>query len=379
MAKSRKDSKQNNQEQVKYSFFTFLIGDKTPIARAEILSVLGEKWTELDSLSTTRTLVFSPNESMSPDDVLNYVSECTKRSVLTHFSDILLGISRNIEMKSNGFFQALQDEIKNYRGGFLKQDQLFAVEVHRAGVHTSQRAGTISDRKLIEKKLGKLIETTTGCLVDLENPQTIIDVILEEEQVTVGIRLSISGRKKKLKHKTRDRPFFHSSSMNTALIHSMLNLAGVQPDLHIVDPFCGSGGFLIEGTNLNMKGTGIEVDKRMLWGAWKNSQEFNNKINLILGDARYPPFKNKSFDIMITDPPYGGTASTKGALLDDLLSETLERWKFIIRGNTVLCTPSECPIEEIATSLGYTIILGPFIWPVHRSLSRKIIVLRRCE
>ena len=161
--------------------------------------------------------------------------------------------------------------------------------------------------------------------------------------------------------------------MNPLLARSMVNLCRLHHGETLVDPFCGTGGLLLEGKSLGAQIIAVELDTKTLAGAKKNIYEHGH---LIKGDARQLPLR--IVHKIVTDPPYGRSASTKGASLPHLIKQFLFHNSNIIEENAIICfaLPSEYSLDEIMPADLYT-CLERHDYFIHRSLTRKIYVLRR--
>ena len=99
-------------------------------------------------------------------------------------------------------------------------------------------------------------------------------------------------------------------------------------------------------------------------------------LGLLVGDATMIPLH--SVGSVVTDPPYGREASTRGRRLDFLLQEFLPSAYDTLSGGGFLCIccPSDVNILRIAKRAGFELIESHMAY-VHRSLTRRILVLRK--
>jgi len=214
--------------------------------------------------------------------------------------------------------------------------------------------------------------------VSLKQPEEYFRVIISKYGLWFGYQELFSQRGSVRKRSARDRPFFHPSSMNPILQRTLINLAAIKSGEWLLDPFCGTGGGLIEAARLGFKSIGVELDRRIIWGARKNLISDNiafSSTYLIMGDAQHLCFRKKKISAIVTDPPYGTAASTKGYDLKDLLIEFFKQARKILdsRSRIVIAVPSTLNIEEEA-SIVLNATFVKFLQYVHRSLTRKILV-----
>lgn len=84
------------------------------------------------------------------------------------------------------------------------------------------------------------------------------------------------------------------------LAQILINLAVRDSEkLKVFDPFCGSGGVLVEAGLLGHEIIGSDVDPRMIDFSQKNLAEFNFSGDIFLHDARQKSFKK--FDVVATE------------------------------------------------------------------------------
>ncbi|MHA2244942.1 MAG: DNA methyltransferase [Candidatus Hodarchaeales archaeon] len=217
--------------------------------------------------------------------------------------------------------------------------------------------------------------------VNLDNPEEKFITILSKHGLWFGQLVSYSVRRNVRQRTANLRPFFHPSSMNPILQRTMVNLAALKPDEWLLDPFCGTGGALLEAARMGIQSIGVEINRKIIWGAYQNLKADEIAIDstyLILGDATKLSFRRGSISAVVTDPPYGTASSTRGFDLQDLLLNFFREIRPILspQARVVVAMPSNIEIEEkIAQILNAS--YRKFLQYVHRSLTRKILVFIR--
>lgn len=162
----------------------------------------------------------------------------------------------------------------------------------------------------IREKIGKgresLINQTAKTIkgkVDLDNPDItyfiynldspIITELLYERRIS-----SI------LDPRYRSRPMNHPSSISPLIARGMINVAGLKEGDSFLDPFAGTGTYLIEGFRMGITGYGIDRNLKMVKGGNQNLKFFSYPENIVQGDfsgmTSYERLK-----AIVTDPPYG--------------------------------------------------------------------------
>jgi tRNA (guanine10-N2)-dimethyltransferase len=228
----------------------------------------------------------------------------------------------------------------------------------------------ISERK-IAIKIGRKIPIENE--IDLDNPEvkilfytgsrTIIS-ILEENSTT--------SYKSCLKHHVRYRPYFSPISIHPRIARSMVNLANCSPNNTVLDPFCGTGGILIEAADMGMKAKGIDLLEKMVVNSNGNLEHFGLEGKIMKGDVEES--KSQSFEAIVTDPPYGIASSTGGEKISELLQRTMIIFSEAMeKGKRIVLAISN---PELIQTTNFKKIYQ-FEWYIHKSLTRYIMVLEK--
>lgn len=356
-------------------FFFLLIGKNSSLAIAELLSLL-----EMTSLTYTynltpdsRILEVDINTELPTSQIKKQLENIIPRSTMCHFGCTSLYTKNFTETNKISAEKEIITLLDEFPSPKIKEGLSFSVECHKLG------------NLDYEINLSKL-QGDLGFILSKSNPQSKVNIKFPDQKYVViisnfgiwfGSLLHKSQRKEVIKRSPHDRTFFHPSSMNSELIRTMINLGKIKKDHLLLDPFCGAGGNLLEAYELGIFSVGIEIDRKIIWGAKKNKEsnpEFNKYISLIFGDARFLPFKENTFNGIVTDPPYGSASSTKGMDLIYLLTSFLHQAKQVLKNKAILvmCVPSEVSIEAIGNKILNT-DCDIYYQRVHRSLTRKII------
>jgi tRNA (guanine10-N2)-dimethyltransferase len=212
--------------------------------------------------------------------------------------------------------------------------------------------------------------------IDLRNPEIEVRVMLGS-RVRVCRLVGRIDRKGFESRKGENRPFFSPISLHPKYARALVNLSGVKPGGRLLDPFCGTGGILIEAAIAGTKVMGSDLDQRMLDGSAENLAHFGleperlencdiSKITDIFGKV----------DAIATDPPYGRASST-GKEGPSLLHR---RMLFALcdvlvpGGRAAIVLPDISVVEELPDGLR---LLESHPLRVHRSLVRHFVVLRK--
>ncbi|MEE8167436.1 MAG: TIGR01177 family methyltransferase [Candidatus Hydrothermarchaeales archaeon] len=266
---------------------------------------------------------------------------------------------------------ALEELIEIARGIDLSGS--FAVRVKRI----KDYFGEVSTMEL-ESGIGGLL-TKKGYKVDLENPENIILGILSSEFVLGRVLYEVDRSQYEARRPHR-RPYFRPGVMLPRICRAIVNLTRVKKGEKFIDPFCGTGGFLIEADLVGAKVYGCDVDKEVLEGCKVNLQHHGlTDYHLEAVDARelkevYP----EAFDALAADLPYGISSSTHGSKLEELCSQSMESFFEILKPGGYACVvaPSQVPLKDIAAAAGFNVV-EEHLERIHRSLTRRILVLQK--
>jgi len=216
-----------------------------------------------------------------------------------------------------------------------------------------------------------------GSKVDLRRPEVAVKGVIVDGQLYLGVARAEVSRGVFDERRPRRRPFFHPSALEPKLARLFVNLARARKGDLLFDPFAGTGSILMEAALIGCSPVGVDVDAEMVRGCTVNLRHYTpHAPGAVRGDARRPPIRRA--DCIATDPPYGRVSSTRGEELDRLLSDSLTSCSDLIpRGRCIcLATPSWLSLAEEAEDLGLKAV-EEHLLRVHKSLSRRIIVLRR--
>ena len=165
--------------------------------------------------------------------------------------------------------------------------------------------------------------------------------------------------------------------MPAKLSRCMVNLAKPKAGELVFDPFCGTGSILIEAALIGCTILGLDVQRRMMKGSLKNMEYFNIKPEgLIVSDARNPPITK--VDSVVTDPPYGRSATTLKLTTGEIVEGVLGSVQEVLKkgGRICMAAPKTLDIGCIGTTLRYKHLESHFVY-VHRSLTREIAVFEK--
>ena len=208
--------------------------------------------------------------------------------------------------------------------------------------------------------------------VNLKNPDTLIELLALDNKVYILKHLWQNNDNYNAR-KSHNRPMQHPTSLHPKLAKACINLTGKVKGA-VLDPFCGTGGILIEAGLLGFEVIGYDIVDKMLNNAKINLEHYGiSNYVLIKNDARH--IKHNTTAI-VTDVPYG-----KSSFIDTELNKLLR--DFLISAYThtsvmVLMLPDFVNLEAILSSkcLKWKII-NSFSYYLHKSLTKKIYILEK--
>jgi tRNA (guanine10-N2)-dimethyltransferase len=256
---------------------------------------------------------------------------------------------------------------------FLSEDATFEVRIRRIKEYSTKDA-----TMTLESLLGKLIlQNAKHAKVNLTKPDKTFFGILTNGKLVFGLKLAEIQPKPFVERRPRKKPFFHPSAMNSKLARCMVNLAHAREDAYLLDPFCGTGTTIIEAALIGVRAIGIDVQRRMANGAKQNLKHFSlNPEALIIADARKLPLTHT--DCIVTDPPYGKSATTLKSNTKAIVEGVLTSARELLGKGQRICiaSPKTIGIQTIGTRLGYRHLESHFAY-VHRTLTREVAVFEK--
>lgn len=221
-----------------------------------------------------------------------------------------------------------------------------------------------------QKEFERMIGTMIAGPVSLKNPAVEFRAILSEDRCYFGKVLFTFDRGSFDERNPGKRDFFHPGVMMPRMARTLVNLAMVQQNDVMLDPFCGTGGILIEAHLLGARAAGSDFDPLMVLGSRQNIPA----SDLMLADATRLPFGDHSVDAVVTDFPYGQSVCIKKSdTMDMLYGDALEEIHRVLKPEKRAVVVTHRDISPIAAE--HFTILQRHDQRVHKSLTRRVLVL----
>lgn len=224
--------------------------------------------------------------------------------------------------------------------------------------------------KNIERELGRrLVDLNSKLRVDLESPEVEIVCYGVGNDLLVGVNIPLN--KDFSRRRPQHRPFFHPTSMEPKLARVLVNLARVKKGDSILDPFCGTGGILIEAGLVGLKVYGWDISRQMVEGCRRNLGHYGIAGRVQVKDALNPETEAR-FDAIVSDPPYGRSSYTTEEI-GTLYNRFTEVAHGLLMEDARMVLVSPHTIELDYSSLFE--LESEYSVRVHKSLTRRIRVL----
>ena len=239
---------------------------------------------------------------------------------------------------------------------------------------------TFAIRQISKKTMSeKDVATTLGRKIPnhnktrLERPEVkILYYAGTETIISIWDQTLETYYKRCLKHHIKNRPFFSPIGIHPRIARSMINLANCSEGETMIDPFCGTGGMLIEARDMNINAIGIDIIRKMVNYSIGNLEHYGLKAKVVEGDIESS--KEYQFKAVVTDPPYGLSTTTKGEGVSELMKRSMNLFnKTMKKGERIVMALSN---PELVKNPNYDEIYR-FQWYIHKSLTRNILVLEK--
>lgn len=250
-------------------------------------------------------------------------------------------------------------------------NETFAVRV--------KRIRTELDTVDCERKIGTLIlENSNDIKVNLSKPKSLVRVVAHGNDLYLSIERMKLNKKHFEDSKPHKRPFFYPGSMNPKLARCMVNLSRIKEGQLLLDPFCGTGGILIEAGLIGCKLVGCDIYWKMQNGTAINLDHYGiTDYRTFHLDVRELKMYEK-VDSVVTDPPYGISTSTGDVDDEGIFMEFFRVIYDNMKDDAYLCmaSPHYIDLKPMVDEVGF-VIVEQYAIKMHRSLTRIISVIRK--
>lgn len=186
-------------------------------------------------------------------------------------------------------------------------------------VRVENLTGKKVEKEKLESELGEKLSTEKN-KVKLENPETVIKVYITDNKKYYGQVIEDINRGLFQKRSNEKRPFSSPISMDPILARVLGNLSEVSSGEQILDPFCGTGGILIEAGLCGIGVKGLDIQEEMVKGAKQNLKEYGIlNYDIKEGDISEVNEKYDEYNAVISDLPYGKASKQENEAVEKFL------------------------------------------------------------
>lgn len=223
-----------------------------------------------------------------------------------------------------------------------------------------------------QQEFERLIGTMIRGSVSLDVPEIEFRAILSEDRCYFGRVLFTIDRGGYDRRNPGKRSFFHPGVMMPRMARALVNISCAQKGDLLLDPFCGTGGVLIESGLMGINAIGSDFDPIMVKGSRQNMPAGDS----ILADSVHLPLQDVSVDAIVTDLPYGQSVSIKkDHTVERLYDDTLWELNRVLKPGKRAVVVAHRDISDIAAR--HMRIIQRHEQRVHKSLTRRVLVLEK--
>ncbi len=244
------------------------------------------------------------------------------------------------EAELNGFLEAVGEDEKASREDRLAFTQSHPKQLKRLALthevteeidpeefrpegSYAVRVKNLSDKEIekeeIESEIGQKISTDENS-VNLEDPETTVKVYITEVKRFYGKLIEDISRNLFEQRSNEKRPYSSPISMDPVLARVLVNLSETSAGESILDPFCGTGGILIEAGLCGIMPKGLDIQEEMVEGSKENLNNYG-VINFDIkeGDISEANELFDEYNAVISDLPYGKASKQENKAVEKFM------------------------------------------------------------
>jgi len=236
-----------------------------------------------------------------------------------------------------------------------------------------------SDKKINSQEVVKSLAGvyTKNNKVSLEKPDNEIRTLITDEKIYVGLKLVEVNRSVFEERKVQNRPFFSPISLHPRVARGLVNISCVKKDELLLDPFCGTGGIILEAGSIGVRVVGSDIEEKMVKGCKQTLEAYGIKnFDLFCIDVGDIDSYFKAVDAVVTDLPYGRSTTTKREDINSLYDRAFESIKKVLKTGkrAVIGLPNPDSIEQ---GKKYFTLIETYEFKAHKSLTRYFAVFEK--
>lgn len=254
-------------------------------------------------------------------------------------------------------------------------------------VHFMEQNRLYPDRQALLKAVGECI-AQRGYAVDLTWPAKTFVLLFTTDACFLCTLVWRIDKRQFGDKRPHARPFFLPGVIMPKVARAIVNLSGIRATERLLDPFCGTGGILLEGVMVGARVVGADIQRKMVYGAQKNMAFFSVPGELVMSDATRLPLRCDSVDAVVTDLPYGRASVVAGSGIpddEDARAEYLARLygaamveihRVLKPGKRAVIVSNSPSLPALTRGIGF-LLCDEHSYRVHKSLTRYITVLEK--
>jgi tRNA (guanine10-N2)-dimethyltransferase len=213
--------------------------------------------------------------------------------------------------------------------------------------------------------------------VNLRHPDIELRALVTETSAYIGLKKAEVDTSQYQERRAHHRPFFSPISLHPKIARALVNLASVRKNEIVLDPFCGTGGILLEAGLIGARVVGNDVEGKMIEGCKKTLEFYKiNNMELMCYDIGEIPQRVTRVDAVVTDFPYGKATTTKGEHRTALYDRAFEAiFKVLKKNGKAVVGLSERPLISLGEN--YLSCKEVHVFRVHRSMTRFFVVYQK--
>lgn len=178
------------------------------------------------------------------------------------------------------------------------------------------------DSQGLIRRIGGILSKNND--VNLREPDTVVRMQMCDA-VHLYIEQRVTDTDLLEKRKVGERPFFSPISLHPKFARALINLTGVKRGGTVLDPFCGTGGIVIEAAEMGMRAIASDFDEEMVIGCQENMDFYGLELaDFDTVDIGEIGERFHEVDAVCTDPPYGRSTKTGGENIDHIYARAGE-------------------------------------------------------
>ncbi len=300
-------------------------------------------------------------------EAIKEVSDHTDYSLIS--KNIALVVGDPVCYTESAFLRYLGKVL--WYGKDLKEVRDIGLPQGRFFVRTNERGRNNPE---IERSLGEKLGGEGR--ISFESPDFVVRAYnLDKWYITVPVS---EGHRKEMEKRTAPmRPFFSPVSLHPYIARFMINLTQTEPKETVLDPFCGTGGILIEAAMMGRKVLGADASLSMVAGARMNLRYFGIEPKSVVHSTFEDLKLDEKVDSIATDFPYG-RSSPFFQHSATFLQDALDKFYQLLKDGGICVAITNMGDLKMEGRNHFKIINKMEIRR-HKSLTRHIFVLKKGE